>query len=103
MANEGEIGPAAGFLLFLLGVWLLVRTVAGNPSLVDILLDLGKGNNNPGLPQATPKSAVVVALNKSSQPGGGGPGILGTIGKINNLAQTVGQAAFGLGEKLGGG
>jgi hypothetical protein len=24
------IGPAGGFLLFLLGIWLLVRTVRGN-------------------------------------------------------------------------
>ena len=28
-AGGSGIGPAAGFLLFLLGVWLLVRTVAG--------------------------------------------------------------------------
>jgi hypothetical protein len=35
------IGPAAGFLLFLLGVWLLIRTVAGG--LVGRLLALGGG------------------------------------------------------------
>lgn len=37
-----SVGPAAGFLLFLLGVWLLIRTVAGKPSLVDRILNLGK-------------------------------------------------------------
>lgn len=34
------IGPAAGFLLFLLGIWLLIRTVAGG--LVDRILNIGK-------------------------------------------------------------
>jgi len=34
------MGPAAGFLLFLVGVWLVVRTVAGK--LVDRVLNLGK-------------------------------------------------------------
>jgi hypothetical protein len=46
---------------------------------------------------------VVTALNKSSQPGGGGPGILGIIGKVTNLAQTVGQAGFNVGKDIGGG
>lgn len=41
MSDQGsEIGPAAGFLLFLLGVWLLIRTVAGG--LVDRILSIGK-------------------------------------------------------------
>jgi hypothetical protein len=33
-----SIGPAAGFLLFLLGIWLLIRTVAGG--LVERILKL---------------------------------------------------------------
>lgn len=39
MTGGSGIGPAGGFLLFLLGVWLLVRTVAGG--LVDRILSLG--------------------------------------------------------------
>jgi hypothetical protein len=34
-----NMGPAAGFLLFLLGVWLIIRTVAGG--LVSKILSLG--------------------------------------------------------------
>lgn len=40
MQSSSSIGPAAGFLLFLLGVWLVIRTVAGG--LVDKILNLGK-------------------------------------------------------------
>lgn len=39
MSAGSGIGAAGGFLLFLLGVWLLVRTVAGG--LVDRILSLG--------------------------------------------------------------
>lgn len=41
MGSSSSVGPAAGFLLLLLGVWLVIRTVAGG--LVDRILNIGKG------------------------------------------------------------
>jgi len=37
---------AVGAILLLLGIWLIVRTVAGNPSLPSIILGLGKAKTS---------------------------------------------------------
>jgi hypothetical protein len=40
---SSSVGPAAGFLLFILGIWLLIRTVAGG--LVKKILNLGSSKS----------------------------------------------------------
>lgn len=63
-------------MLFLLGVWVLVRTVAGNPSLVDLVLGIGK---SPPPAKSTPPPTPAAPKTASQPSSGSGGGVGGYL------------------------